>query len=264
MKLRVNKHEVHVATGGKEFDSALPTVVFLAGSGGDHRTWALQARWFAFHGFSVLAPDFPAHSLSAGEPLESIEESAQWLDSLFEVAGIKRAHLVGHSQGFLTALEFSARHPQKVLSLTGIGTAAAIPVNPALIETARVSAAKAADMMVQWGFGPLAHMGRSATPGMQPLAIGHAIMSASPLADDLQSCADYKGGEAAMAKVKEQGLRCAMILAGHDKMTPLKAGKKAALALNAELFEIPEHGHMLPLEAPKEVLQAVRKFILDR
>ncbi len=76
MKVSVNGAEIHVATGGKEFDSSLPTVLFLHGSGLDHRSWALQTRWFAYNGYSVLAPDFPGHSLSAGEALTSIEESA--------------------------------------------------------------------------------------------------------------------------------------------------------------------------------------------
>ena len=62
MKLHVNGISTYAATGGKEFDSTLPTVLFIHGSGMDHRAWALQTRWFAFHGYSVLAPDFPGHS----------------------------------------------------------------------------------------------------------------------------------------------------------------------------------------------------------
>lgn len=263
MKLMVGENPVHVATGGKEFDATKPTVVFLAGAGGDHRTWALQTRWFAFHGYSVLAPDFPAHSLSGGEPLESIESSAQWLDEFFRQAGIEKAHLVGHSQGFLTALEFAGQWPERTISLTGIGTALAIPVNPALIETAEKSSAQAAHMMLQWGFGPLAHIGRSATPGMQPIAVGRAIMAASPLAEDLRCCANYLAGEAAAEKVREAGVDVSMILAGQDKMTPLKSGIQAAEKLQAKLITIPEHGHMLPLEAPKEVLDALRACIAE-
>ncbi|PIE42717.1 MAG: alpha/beta hydrolase, partial [Gammaproteobacteria bacterium] len=68
MYLTLNDTKIYVATGGKPFDNTLPTVVFLPGSGLDHRTWALQTRWFAFHGFAVVAPDFPGHSLSTGEP----------------------------------------------------------------------------------------------------------------------------------------------------------------------------------------------------
>ncbi len=79
MELKVRGIDAYASTGGKYFDPHLPTVMFVHGSGLDHRSWALQTRWFAYNGYSVLAPDFPAHSLSAGEPLRSIEEMGIWL-----------------------------------------------------------------------------------------------------------------------------------------------------------------------------------------
>jgi len=194
MELIVHNAPVYVATGGKVFDPNLPTVLFLHGSGGDHRTWALQTRWFAYHGYSVLAPDLPQHSLSGGEAFKTIEQSGLWLAEFLKVAGVKSTHIVGHSQGFLNALELYKTAPEVCLSISAVATAAAIPVNQALIDTAKDSSAKAAHMMCNWGFGPQAHMGRSSVPGMQPIAISRAIMSRNPLAADLQACADYIAG----------------------------------------------------------------------
>ena len=258
MELQVNGTRTYASTGGKEFDSSLPTVLFVHGSGMDHRAWALQTRWFAFHGYSVLAPDFPGHSLSEGDAIESIEGMGVWLNDFLSAAGVEKAHVVGHSQGFLSALELANNHPKKVLSMTGIGTAAAIPVNPALIETAEVAPAKAADMMLQWGFGPAAQYGISAVPGMQPIAIGRQIMSNNPLAVDLKACANYDAGAAIAEKLD---VPSCLILAGKDKMTPLKMGKLLGTALKAQITVLPEFGHMLPVEAPKQSLHALRSFI---
>ena len=69
MLLTVNGAEVFVATGGREFDATLPTVVLLHGAGFDHTTWALHTRWFAHHGFAVLAPDLPGHGRSSGKSI---------------------------------------------------------------------------------------------------------------------------------------------------------------------------------------------------
>lgn len=258
MKAMVNGAETHIATGGKAFDANLPTVLFLHGSGLDHRSWALQTRWFAYNGFSVLAPDFPGHSLSAGEPLNSIEDSGQWLVDFLSAANVESAHIVGHSQGFLSALELCQRSPSLIRSLVGIGTADAIPVNTQLIETAKKSAVKAADMMLQWGFGHAIHMGVSPTPGMQPIAVGRQIMSNNPLAVDLQCCADYQGGAAILPTIN---VPRAMILADQDKMTPLKAGQATANAMGIKANILSGYGHMLPIEAPKEVLRLLRDFI---
>jgi len=55
MQLSVNGVDTFVATGGREFDPSLPAVVMLHGAGFDHSTWALHSRWFAHHGYAVLA-----------------------------------------------------------------------------------------------------------------------------------------------------------------------------------------------------------------
>lgn len=258
MEITLNTDKIHISTGGKAFDPALPTVLFLHGSGGDHRTFAEQTRWFAYHGFSVLAPDFPGHSLSGGEALKSIEETGPWLRDLLEEVGVKRVHVAGHSQGSLSAFELARIAPGTVKTLTVIASAAAIPVNQALIDTALKSSDKAAQMMCNWGFGPGAHMGQSAVPGMQPIAISRSIMSRNPLAVDLQACADYNAG-ADIAESFDVPALC--ILASEDKMTPLKAGKALASSLKAKTVIVENYGHMLPLEAPKQTLSAMADFI---
>lgn len=258
MELQVRGEKTYAATGGKEFDNKLPTVLFVHGSGLDHRSWALQTRWFAYNGFSVLAPDLPGHSLSEGEPLESIEEMGLWLTEFLEAANVQKAHVIGHSQGFLCALELARLAPKKFASLTGIGTAGAIPVNPALIEAAQKSAASAAEMLLMWGFGDQAHLGVSAVPGMQPIAIGRQIMSNNPLAQDLQACANYTSGVEVASKID---IPTHLILAGQDRLTPLKAGKALAEAMKAKVTVIEHYGHMLPIEAPKQCLHRLRESI---
>ena len=258
MKLEVAGSAVYAATGGKTFDSGLPSVVFIHGSGLDHRSWALQTRWFAYNGYSVLAPDLPGHSLSAGHALTTIQDMGQWLLQLLDSAELERAHLVGHSQGFLCALEAAGQQPERIISLSGVATAAAIPVNPVLIETAQRSALEAADLMLRWGFGQDAQMGVSAVPGMQPIAIGRRIMGSNPLAVDLQACADYAAGAEVAQSVS---LPSQLVLAGKDRMTPLASGRQLAEWLDAETQVIDGYGHMLPIEAPKQTLQALSGFI---
>ncbi len=68
MDLTVNGHKTFCYTGGKAFDASKPTVVFVHGVLNDHSVWILQTRYFAHHGWNVLAPDLPGHCRSAGEP----------------------------------------------------------------------------------------------------------------------------------------------------------------------------------------------------
>jgi pimeloyl-ACP methyl ester carboxylesterase len=167
-------------------------------------------------------------------------------------------HAVGHSQGFLEVLELARLAPELLKSITGVGTAGAIPVNPALIEAAASSAGAAAEMLLMWGFGPDAQFGISAVPGMQPIAIGRQIMARNPLHADLVACAAYRNGSEA---AKSIDVPAQLILARKDKLTPLKAGMAFAEELGARVSVIEDYGHMLPIEAPRQTLQKLRELI---
>ena len=74
MQLKVNGIDTFIACGGRDFDPSLPTVVMLHGAGFDSSTWSLHSRWFAHHGYNLLAPDLPGHGHSGGKPLATIAE----------------------------------------------------------------------------------------------------------------------------------------------------------------------------------------------
>src|ERR1043165_3806093 len=153
MQLSINGSESYIATGGKQFDASQPTIVLLHGAGFDHTTWALHSRWFAHHGYGVLAPDLPGHGRSSGTPLATIAEMADWTAALLDAAGAAKARLVGHSMGSLIALETAARHPAKVSALGLIGTAAAMTVGPDLLKAAEADDHSAIDMIAIWRLG---------------------------------------------------------------------------------------------------------------
>src|SRR6202035_1680789 len=147
MQLSLNDTDIFVATGGREFDVSQPTIVLLHGAGFDHTAWALHSRWFAHHGYGVLAPDLPGHGRSGGAPLAAIADMADWTAALLDAAGAATARLVGHSMGSLIALETAARHPAKVSALGLIGTAAIMSVGPDLLKAAEANDHAAVDMV---------------------------------------------------------------------------------------------------------------------
>src|SRR5262245_65968606 len=147
MQLSVNGADIFVATGGKPFDPSIPAVVMIHGAGFDHSTWALHSRWFAHHGYSVLAPDLPGHGRSAGKALPTISDMADWTAALLDASKAPKAKRVGHSMGSLIALETAARHPAKVAVLSLIGTRAATTVRPDLLKAAEANDAPAIHML---------------------------------------------------------------------------------------------------------------------
>ncbi len=262
MYLEVDGKRVFATTGGKAFDSSKPTVMFLHGSGLDHTFWGLHSRFFAFRNYAVLVPDLPGHTNSEGPPLTSIEAIADWLARVVETLEIRRLSLVAHSQGCLDALEFAARYPDDLKSISLIASGLRTPVNEALITAAENDPEAAIAMMTSWGFGPAGHQHQGPIPGNSMLAGGQKTMRGnvpSALASDLRACNAYANGRQAAASIKAP---VQVILAGSDRMAPRKAGLELVEHLpNPEVHVIEHSGHMLPLEAPDECRSLLRDFI---
>ena len=262
MELTVNGHKVHASTGGKEFDASLPVVIFVHGAGQDRTAWALQTRYFAYHGYGVLAVDLPGHGKSEGPVLKSLPEMGDWLADLIAASGAGTASLVGHSMGSFIGLECAARHPNAVRSLTLIGTAAQMPVHPDLLAAAAADDRSAYEAITYWGFSRGAQIGRDQSPGMWMVGSGMQLMASEPagaLHTDLKVCAVYDGAAAAAAKVS---CPVRLILADRDGMTPLKRGKALADAFHeAESIILNGCGHMIMAEQPDATLDALIGFV---
>ena len=227
MKFKVDGREVFATTGGAGFDASKPTVIFLHGAGFDRTTWRLQTRWFAHHGRSVLAIDFPAHGRSEGSPLDSIAAMADWAAALIEAAGLKNAALVGHSMGALVALDTAARHPDKVRALGLCGVATEMPVHPEMIESAKAGTLKVQELMTFWGIGNALHKGGMVSPGLWLRRESLAVLSGNKpgvIHADLAACNAYKD-----ATTRGAAIKCptVLVLGDGDLMTP--AGKALSL-----------------------------------
>jgi pimeloyl-ACP methyl ester carboxylesterase len=263
MKLNINNEEVFASTGGRPFDKKKPLIIFLHGSGFDHTVWMLQTRYFAFHGYSVLALDLPGHGLSKGKCLTSIEDMAEWIKNVIDAINCKEASLVGHSQGCLISLECAFRYPKVIKTLSLLGGSGSMPVNPILLDLAENNNHKVVDLMMDWCHGPAGQFGTHPIPGMSHINIGSAIMANKFLKDtlcvDLNACNNYVNGFQAAENLT---LPVLTILGDQDKMCSLKVGKKLSTTIkNSDMYIIKNCGHMMHLEEADKTLSILKKFI---
>lgn len=262
MKIEIDGVSVHVATGGRKHKDGLPFIVFLHGSGFSHLSFAQQTRSMAFDGYNVISADMPGHYLSDGKPIASIEGQAEWTLKVLDAFDARRAILIGHSQGGLIALEIASNAPERVEAIVFVGTAAAIPVNQALIDMAEKAPQKAMNAMVDWAHGSDAHLHDNQFPGASNIFLGVEVMGqsdGSALQADLKACNAYENGLEVAASLQCPTL---CILSDQDKMTPPKAGKKLSEVLKSnETHVLANTGHMIPTERPHEVNSLVRAFL---
>jgi len=270
MELVVNNAKTYCYTGGKPFDAAKPTVIFIHGVLNDHSVWILQSRYLANHGYNVLAVDLPGHCRSAGEAPSSVEEAAGFIAALLDAAGVDKAALVGHSWGSLIALEAASRLKERVTHLVLVGTAYPMKVSPVLIETSLNEPMKALNMINVFSRSTLAAPPSALGPGTwvfgAGMALGKRVLASNTAVNVFHrgfvACDRYANGEQAMAAITCPVL---MVLGAQDQMTqpraaqPLIAQAKAT-GKTLQVVTLPV-GHHQMTETPDETLFAIRDFL---
>lgn len=265
MILNVHGHDAYCYTGGKPFDPALPTAVFIHGAQNDHSVWVLQTRYFAHHGFGVLAIDLPGHGRSKGSPLASVEAMADWLLALLDAAGVRQAMLVGHSMGSLIALETSYRAPDRVSKIALVATAYPMKVSDALLEAAKNEEQKAIDMVNIWSHSTISPKPSFPGPGAYEMGGSQRLMQRISRQNgeqvfytDFFACNAYANGEAAAKSVICPAL---FLLGKRDLMTVPKAAATLTGAIShASVVQLENCGHALMSEQPDLVLDTLFSF----
>jgi pimeloyl-ACP methyl ester carboxylesterase len=258
MIVTVDGLSAHASTGGVELTGDYPVVLLIHGAGMDSTVWQLQTRYLAHRGFRAVAVDLPCHGRSAGPALATVDEMAAWIERFVAAARFTAVHLVGHSMGTFIALEVASRNPALVATLTLFGTSTAMPVHSDLLADADRDLPAAAALMAAWGHARPAHVGPNPTPGLWMLGGARALVENSEpgvLASDFRACIAYTGALTAAASVI---CPTTVIVGLGDKMTPPEGARTLAAALpRSRLVELPDTGHMMMLESPRAIRQAI-------
>ena len=239
------------------------TIVFLHGAGLDHSVWVMPSRYFARHGFRVVAPDLPKHGATSGPLLQDINAFAEWVVELLEALCIERCNLVGHSMGSLIAFALAAKHPARAERMALLGTASPMRVGEGLLSAAKDSDAAAYAMANTWSHSRDGKFGRSGQPGLWNMNTGLRLMQrceAGVFHADLAACNAFDAE--AIERVSQTPT---LIIAGSkDQMTPVRVGHKLAERIDdTQTVLLPGSGHAMLSEQPNAVLDALAAFLME-
>lgn len=253
-----------------------PTIVLVHGWTCALRFWTLQVQQLSER-FRVVAYDLRGHG-SSGRPADpdySTDAFAGDLDAVLAAAlsDGERTVVAGHSLGAMTIAAWAGRHPERVrerlaaavLVATGLGDL----VSESLIIRTPAPLGRVKGTLGRALLSASAPMPKQSTP-ITYRAVKHIALSpsASPatvaFSEDLvlESRRDVRA--ACGSTLTKLDLRQAvasldvptLVLAGErDRLTPPVHARRLAedLPRLAGLVEVPDAGHMLPLEAPDVV-----------
>jgi pimeloyl-ACP methyl ester carboxylesterase len=181
-------------------------VVFIHGGEQDHGAWALQSRYFAYHGHNVLAPDLPGHGRSAW-PAADVDRSTGGLDRRTARRRWHRARIDsrpehGIARGTRIRGARAGAHRTKLVLL---GASAPMPVAQSLLDAAQADDHAALEMINVWSHSSRARLGGNTAPGMWMLGANLRLMERQApgvLYADFKACNDYTHGADAAARVE--------------------------------------------------------------
>jgi len=226
-------------------------VVFIHGAGGTHQHWLYQVRDLA--GSPTYAPDLPGHGRSEGRGWDSIAVYGDWIVSFLDATGLEQAVLVGHSMGGGIALDIALRYPTRVGGLGLVASGARLRVAPAVFDAIQQDMQAAVRLICEWAFGP------EATPEM--VRLGRRQMGETPaevLYNDFLACDRFD----VMDRLKEIAAPAFVLCGTEDRLTPAKYAVYARDHITGATLHLVEGaGHMVMLENPQAVVQALGTFL---
>lgn len=239
-------------------------VVLLHGFGLDHRSMAGLASKFSGR-YKVILPDWRGHGASrcpARADLYRYEFLRDDLAALLDALKIDRVHLVGHSMGGQIALMLAVDQPDRVLSLTTLGSGACRPVT----SESEMHKWKAAAEYYETASAPrllraLCAMSTVSESAREkpPLAQLFSKARNGELAAMIRGAfLNVVGNESACASLKPP----ALIMAGVEDQDWFSAAERLGrLIPNSRWAAIPDAGHLPHLEQPETVSRLIGQFL---
>ncbi len=230
----------------------------------DHRMWAAQLDGLSAHAH-VIAADlrgFGRSSAMWARPL-TMDQHADDLATLLDHLGIGRAVVAGLSMGGYVAFAFWRRHRSRVQALVLADTRAEADSpqargqrDAAAMRVREAGVAALAEEMLPRLLAPA----NLANPRL--VAAMRAMMSAQPAETVIAALAGLRDRPDSRTTLPTIAVPALVLVGEHDVLTPpADAATLAAGIPNARLEVIPAAGHMSPLENPRAVNAALRRFL---
>ncbi len=230
----------------------LPVTLFIHGAGGSHLDWSAELR--RLPEANAVVPDLPGHGKSPGTGRQSVSAYADDMAALLAALKIDSAFIAGHSMGGAIALTLALKYASRVKGLILIGTGAKLAAHPVLLN-ASADKEKAVEMILNgyWGTSPEFDQ-------LRRLSRKHFMeFDAQVLQGDYIACNTFDVRDQ-LGRIQQPAL---VIGATDDMMTPLKFSTYLRDNLpNAELVTVQGAAHMMALQQPQFVADAVKRWLV--
>ncbi len=247
----VKENNISCWVNPNHFGAHRQSLVFIHGSGSNSGVWVHQ--YGRLHSlFNIAAVNLPGHGSSGGHPADSIAGYVENVKDMLDVLALERPVLIGHSMGAAIVLGLAAKYPQIMAGVVLLGGGVTLPVNPDILDGLERQPNLVLDMICKFS------LAKENRPKLfDALRANLSETDIGVIASDMQACnkADLTPD---LPNIRVPAL---VICGAQDKMTPPAASEKIAAGIKgAKLLLVDGAGHMVMMEKPDNVNDAVKEF----
>ena len=228
-----------------------PVLILVHGAGGSRLHWPAELR--RMDGARVYSLDLPGHGRSEGDGCETIDGYAGAVVEFMDEAGVDSGVIVGHSMGGAVGQTLALTDRRRVSCLVLVGTGARLRVAPAILKAVSDAFEKAIDLVTEYAWSS------ESESSLRELS-REALRETGPevLHRDFVACDRFD----IMNRLGEIEAPTLVIVGSTDRLTPVKYGRFLSQEIpDAGLVTVDGAGHMVMLERPGVVVEAIRSFV---
>jgi pimeloyl-ACP methyl ester carboxylesterase len=237
-----------------------PKMLLIHGFPFDLRLWT-EVEDLLASTHTLITPDLRGRGSSSAPALEvnAMEQMADDLSLVLEVAGAVPVHVVGHSMGGYVALAIAERYPAMVGSLTLVSSKAGADTDAGR-EGRNKTIAGLNENGRQWLGTQL--LPKLVPPDASPAVVGKArtMIEDSPYEAIIGDLAGMRDRPDRTSVLNDLAVPKLVLVGELDALIPAGDGEAMASAAGAEFLLVPGRAHLLPIEDPAAVADALRSF----
>ena len=249
--VEIKDRKIHCLTSEEPLSRDKKTLLFIHGAGGNSNHWINQ-----FDGlkgdFNVIVAELPGHGASSPRGANRVERYAEDIAAVIDTLASNPPIVAGHSMGGAISQTVALNYPEKISGLVLIGTGCRLKVLSSILDGLLTNFEDTVSMINRYAFSKFTDEDIIQEGTSEMLKAPPSVIHGDFLACDRFNICDKVSGIS----------HPTLILCGEDdQLTPVKYSQFLLENIpNATLKTFPRAGHMVMVEKPTEINEAIREF----